>query len=265
VVLKVRNSRSAAIRDIINVTSRRSPQCEIRVIPVQVQGDAAPMQISKAIAFVNSIFSDTDTIILARGGGSIEDLWAFNSEDVVRAVYNSNIPVITGVGHETDFTLCDFAADLRAPTPSAAAELVCAERDAALSKISDIMKNCEAYVSTAIKERSRRITYTMSSAAMKSPYYNIDKTAQTLDNLMSSIHTRVQRRLDSASARVAVVGGQIDMLSPLKILSRGYAIPFKGKAAVKSVHDVEKGDIISLKVTDGDISCTVNNTEQRNK
>lgn len=246
----------SVIRDIINVSTRRNPNVYIRLLPVPVQGEGAGEKIADAIKLMNEK-NLADVIIVARGGGSLEDLWPFNEEVVARAIFESKLPVISAVGHETDFTIADFVADLRAPTPSAAAELAVPE----ISKIEEMIRNYQNRYRVALKKnieyKKLRHEKCMQSRAYKEPMQMINERYIALDahvrDIINSINSKiVLSRKDFVNAVT-----KLDALSPLKTLSRGYSITTKGDKIVKSTKDLNSGDNISIRFVDGDRSAII--------
>ncbi len=243
----------AAVRDIINVITRRYPLAQITLYPAQVQGTGSAQSVAAGIEYFNETNS-ADTIIAGRGGGSIEDLWAFNEEIVARAIFNSKIPIISAVGHETDFTIADFVADLRAPTPSAAAEIAVpsvAELAAAIE--SDKSRLMQAQIS-----RLRNLQLKINSLKLKTPQEIINDNSQRLDNLTHRMENSFKLTLMQKKKLLGEQSGKLNALSPLNTLSRGYAIPVKEDGTViRSVGDTKKGDEFTLKLKDGDIKAAV--------
>ncbi len=243
----------AAVRDIINVITRRYPLAQITLYPAQVQGTGSAQSVAAGIEYFNETNS-ADTIIAGRGGGSIEDLWAFNEEIVARAIFNSKIPIISAVGHETDFTIADFVADLRAPTPSAAAEIAVpsiAELAAAIE--SDKSRLMQAQIS-----RLRNLQLKINSLKLKTPQEIINDNSQRLDNLTHRMENSFKLTLMQKKKLLGEQSGKLNALSPLNTLSRGYAIPVKEDGTViRSVGDTKKGDEFTLKLKDGDITAEV--------
>ena len=252
----------AAVRDILNVLGRRYPLATIVFAPVLVQGEGAPPQLIKALQFFNDALA-ADVLIIGRGGGSIEELWAFNDEGVARAVAASRIPVISAVGHETDFTICDFAADLRAPTPSAAAELAVPDQLQLLSRLEQMRGRIRQGTRAAIDRAAHRLTVVRSRRCLTSPLFYVEEQGMRLDYLTRAFVHAAQNSLSDSGRRLAAIGGKLDALSPLKVLSRGYSIPYAGKKVVKSTKDVAPGDPMSIRVSDGEIACTVDRVESK--
>ncbi len=246
----------SVIKDIINVSTRRNPNVHIRLFPIPVQGKGAELEIADAIRTMNEK-KLADVLILARGGGSIEDLWPFNEEITARAIYNSKIPIISAVGHETDFTITDFVADLRAPTPSAAAEL-------AVPDIEEIKRKLETYnqrYKTSLKKKIEFMklryqkcmsskVFTDPTAKIKEQYINLDITIKSLENLITN------KVKDSKTKSIELIS-KLDTLSPLKTLTRGYSIAQKDGKTIKSVKELKTNDTLGIRFTDGEIKTKV--------
>ncbi len=241
----------AVIRDIINVSTRRNPNVYIRLLPVPVQGPGAAEKIAEKIKVMNEK-KLADVLIIGRGGGSLEDLWPFNEEIVARAIYDSELPIISAVGHETDFTIADFVADLRAPTPSAAAELAVPD----VYELKQKINNYQNRYRLALKKKNElmRLRYEkcMKSRVFTDPLRKIrdmdvtvDSYIQRLENKMKIIHK------DSQSSYIKLVS-KLDTLSPLKTLTRGYSLTEKDNKIVKSAKELEKDDKVKLKFSDGE-------------
>ena len=249
-------STGAVIRDIINVSTRRNPNVHIRLLPVPVQGPTAAEQIVAGIKRMNDE-KLADVIILGRGGGSLEDLWPFNEEIVARAIYDSEIPIISAVGHETDYSISDFVADLRAPTPSAAAEL-------AVCNMEDVLYTIELYQNrykTALKKKVQlmklRYEKCMAQRVFKEPLQKINERAILLDTLVKSLTNSTRLKINDCKKEFIEVATKIDSLSPMKTMARGYSIVEKDGKLVKKVSDVKKDDELSIRLTDGQITTKV--------
>ncbi len=244
----------AVIRDMLNVLGRRFSDVEVLIYPVRVQGDGAFGEIAAAINYLNGI-KDIDVMIVARGGGSMEDLWAFNEEAVARAIYDSRIPVISAVGHEVDYTIADFAADLRAPTPSAAAELVIARKDELLEKIEGLVKDLKVSLGGAVSFYDNRLSDLSGSPVFRYPFENIDRYGQELDDLGKSRDSNFAHGLQIRSERLNSLIGRLEALSPLSILKRGYSITVNAgsKEVLRSVKGIKRGDIIETRLAGGRI------------
>ena len=252
----VTSATGAVIQDIRNVISRRYPLAEIILAPVQVQGASAAPQIADAIERSNS-GDYADVLIVGRGGGSLEDLWAFNEEIVARAVFKSRIPIISAVGHETDFTICDFVADLRAPTPSAAAELAVPDIREDIAFVQTVVYECEATLLQRVNDEKERLEMIKERLRYRSPSMLIDQKIQTVDTLMTSALLSVQRKLDSETARLSSTAARLDALSPLRVMARGYSIVTKDEKVVASSKALKKGDRITVGFSDGERKCEV--------
>ena len=244
------SNTGAVIRDIINVSTRRNPNVYIKLLPVPVQGAGAAEKIADAIKLMNEK-NLADVIIVARGGGSLEDLWPFNEEVVARAIYASELPVISAVGHETDFTIADFVADLRAPTPSAAAEL-------AVPNISDITLKLEAYnnrFKLALKKKVElmRLRYEkcMNSRVFKEPLQKINEKYILIDMKIKSMRNNIFNIYNKKKTEMVKHIAKLDALSPLKTLTRGYSIIQLNGKVIKSVNQVKKDDEVDIRLVDG--------------
>jgi exodeoxyribonuclease VII large subunit len=247
----------AVIRDIMNVLFRRFPNVVLKIFPVMVQGEGAGKQISRALDMINKARA-ADVIILARGGGSLEELWPFNEEILARSIFKSEIPVISAVGHETDFSISDFVADLRAPTPSAAAELVVPEKDALKRHIMDARIRLKRALAGKIQREKQFLAQLSKSPSLRHPLDKINQLRIDLEQLNKRIENAMERKLESAASRFSVAFGKMDALNPLKVLSRGYSIArSSGKKIIKSVSDVKKDDMIEITITDGSLMCSV--------
>ncbi len=242
----------AAVRDIIHVLGRRYPLAEIVLCPVLVQGDGAPPQLINALQTLNAEVA-VDVIIIGRGGGSIEDLWAFNDEGVARAVAASVIPVISAVGHETDFTICDFVADLRAPTPSAAAEQAVPDRQELQVQLGHLLQRARGALDFRLKREYQRLDTLVKCRALKEPLSLIEEQQMRLDYTVKNLQTACGGTVAGEQKRLSAAAAKLDALSPLKVLGRGYAIARKGECVVRSVADVSSGDRLTVRLADGDL------------
>jgi len=247
----VTSPSAAALQDILNTLRRRYPLVEVVLSPTSVQGEKAPGEIVNALQRLEGR-GEVDLIILSRGGGSIEDLWAFNDEDVARAVFACQIPVISGVGHETDFTIADFVADVRAPTPTAAAELAVPDRAELRALTEDIMGQLNRIYLNDLSERRWEITNLRSQIRRFSPQYEIRTGKQRLDELSSRLENGVIRVIGSARQRLKALNEHLAALSPESILKRGYAVLTEADGTVVyRVQQVDGGDILEARVSDG--------------
>ncbi len=252
----VTSPTGAAIRDIINVISRRFPLTELVLCPVAVQGEYAASQIKAAIEAFNEQKA-ADVLIVGRGGGSIEELWAFNEEIVARAVAKSEIPVISAVGHETDFTICDFAADLRAPTPSAAAELAVPDMYQQREMLDNARRRLNSAVFDKIGVERARLEMKKSVLQRMSPQNYIDNLRVRCDRASMAMENAVKHEMTVKSKEFSSLCAKLEAMSPLKILARGYSVASKDGKIISDVSDVEKGDMINVRVGGGDIECEV--------
>ena len=246
----------SVIKDIINVSTRRNPNVHIRLFPIPVQGKGAELEIADAIRIMNEK-KLADVLILARGGGAIEDLWPFNEEITARAIYNSKIPIISAVGHETDFTIADFVADLRAPTPSAAAEL-------AVPDIEEIKKKLETYnqrykISLKKKIEFMKLRYqkSMSSKAFTDPTAKIKEQYINLDIIIKNLENLITNKVKDSKTKSIELISKLDTLSPLKTLTRGYSIVQKNGKTIKSVKELKTNDMLGIRFTDGEVKTKV--------
>ncbi len=252
------SNTGAVIRDIINVSTRRNPGAHIRLYPVPVQGPGAAEKIAEGIKFMNEN-KLADVLIIGRGGGSLEDLWPFNEEIVARAIYDSKLPIISAVGHETDFTIADFVADLRAPTPSAAAEL-------AVANIDDVRETLKLYnnrYKVALKKKIElmRLSYEkcMARSAYKNPTQKINEQYMVIDMKVKALQNSMMLKLKEAKTSFVKETAKLDSLSPLKTLTRGYSIVTKQESGkvIKSVDDLNSGEKVNLRLSDGQKTATI--------
>lgn len=252
----------AAVRDIINVLGRRFPYAEIVFCPVLVQGEGAHLQLIDAVNLFNSERA-ADVIIIGRGGGSIEDLWEFNDEWLARAVYNSEIPVISAVGHETDFTICDFVADMRAPTPSAAAELAVPDANELQYALSALKNRMFLNVSSGIADRRSRLEYLTSKGALKSPDEMLSNRSQRLDTAFSKMLSSYENRIGGKKVEFISAATALSKLDPMSVLMRGFAfVSDKSGKNVYSSQALAKGDKINVRFHDGSAVCEVKEITQ---
>lgn len=252
----------AAVRDIINVLGRRFPYAEIVFCPVLVQGDGAHLQLTDAVNLFNSERA-ADVIIIGRGGGSIEDLWEFNDEGLARAVYNSDIPVISAVGHETDFTICDFVADMRAPTPSAAAELAVPDANELQYALSALKNRMFLNISSGIADRRSRLEYLTSKGALKSPDEMLSNRSQRLDTAFSKMLSSYENRIGGKKVEFISAATALSKLDPMSVLMRGFAfVSDKSGKNVYSSQALAKGDEINVRFHDGSAVCEVKEITQ---
>lgn len=252
----VTSPTGAAIRDIINVISRRFPLAELILCPVAVQGEYAASQIKAAIELFN-VEKAADVLIVGRGGGSVEELWSFNEEIVARAVAASKIPIISAVGHETDFTICDFAADLRAPTPSAAAELAVPDCFQQKEMLSAAYRRINSAVADRIGVECARIERNKNMLQLLSPRNYIDNLVVRCDRASAAMDSAVRHEVTVRAKEFSSLCAKLEAMSPLKILARGYSVASKQGRIISDIGSVEAGDMINVKVSGGDIECEV--------
>lgn len=248
----VTSATGAAARDIYTVTKRRNPNISLRLYPVLVQGEGAAAQIAAAIDFFNRAYP-VDALIVGRGGGSIEDLWAFNEEVVVRAVYRSEIPVISAVGHETDFTLTDFAADVRAATPSQAAELAAPDARETARYIESLAARLEARRGAIFREKADRLSVCLKNKSFQNPALMLNEKKQAVDGLLEQLNQRKNTFLVENKHNLTVLMEKLEMLDPLRVLKRGYGLAEAGGRAVSSVRHLAQGDEFQVVLADGRI------------
>lgn len=247
----------AVLHDIISIAKRRFPGMEFIISPTSVQGAEAPQEIAAALARLNK-YTDVDVIIVARGGGSLEELWAFNSELVARAIYESKIPVISAVGHETDFTIADFVADCRAPTPSAAAEMAVPSLLEIQSKLNELKNTLEQSVLNIIRTYRLKVEYLANNKIFKEPSIILNQYRQQLDNVERDFLRAVKSLMEKKHSQLDTLENKLKALSPLSILKRGYAVcRTKDGKIITDAADLKIGSIIEIKFNKGLANCQV--------
>ena len=252
----ITSSTGAAIQDIFNVLGRRYPVAEVVVRSAKVQGEGAAQDISAAIREFNEQ-NGADVLIVGRGGGSVEDLWAFNEEVVARAVFNSKIPVISAVGHETDYTICDFVADLRAPTPSAAAEIAVPDIFELKSDLQSYQAHIFNLTKNVIVNEKARLEAIQKSSALKDPALKIQDNKRELIYISEKLFDITQNTLQGERLKLSSLTGKLDALSPLGVIARGYALVDKNDSVVSSVKKLKEGDSVAVRLADGSFNATV--------
>lgn len=258
----VTSPKGAVISDIIHVLTRRYPNFDLLIYPSAVQGQTAASELKKGVEWFNAA-GIVDVIIIARGGGSMEDLWCFNDEALARSIYNSRIPVISAVGHETDFTICDFVSDLRAPTPSAAAELVMPLKSELQSRIHAQTDRLSRALLHFVGVRRNRLMMLSRSKALLSPLRRVESENQRLDMLNLRLSHSLNRRVESAARRIDKDIASLDALSPLKVLSRGYSLatnPVTG-TYITSITQITVGQPVHIQLADGLVRCKAEETQ----
>ena len=253
----VTSPTGAAIQDMLNILGRRFPCAEIYIYPAQVQGaDAAP-QLIEGLKYFNRTES-VDVIIIGRGGGSAEDLWAFNDERLAYAVAESVIPVISAVGHESDFTICDFVADKRAPTPSAAAELAVPDMSDIIAALENVKDRISSIVLGRINGYRQNLKYLSETGVLSEPSYIVNDRRMELIHLSEKLDLITEKKIDKAKSALVASVSKLEALNPLAVVARGYGVVSVDGVALKSVDQIKVGDLIDVKIKDGEISATVN-------
>ena len=255
----------AAVRDIINVLGRRFPYAEMYLYGALVQGaDAAPSLIGAVRYFANA--RNVDVIIIGRGGGSIEDLWAFNDERLARELAACPIPTISAVGHETDFTICDFVCDRRAPTPSAAAEIAVPDTRELMRRISNVTDRCRQLLGASIEVRKRHLEQMASRPVLKNPERYLEDRKMDLAHVEKELYSSIDSVCKNKRQGLSVAAAKLDALSPLSVLTRGYSfVSDGGGKVIKSALDTCAGDNITVSFSDGEARCTVDEIKFRDK
>ncbi len=246
----------SVIRDIINVSTRRNPNVYIRLLPVPVQGEGAAEKIANGIDYMNE-HKLADVLIIARGGGSLEDLWPFNEEIVAQSIYKSEIPVISAVGHETDFTIADFVADLRAPTPSAAAELAVSDIYETNHKIQVYQDRLRNALIRKVQLMKLRYEKCISSIVLKEPTRKINELYIQIDNYIKRLENLIATKQEKERAKYIELVAKLDAYSPLKTLYRGYSIVEKDNKIIKKIEELNAGDKIQIQLSDGKCQAEV--------
>ena len=252
----ITSATGAAVQDIFNVLSRRYPVAEVVLRPTKVQGEGAADDIARAIKAFND-YEAADVLIVGRGGGSIEDLWAFNEEIVTRAVFESKIPIISAVGHETDYTICDFVADLRAPTPSAAAELAVPDKLELKGELLSYKQHLYAIAKNILLKERSKLSAIEQRDVMRNPVVKINENRKELAFISDRIESLTENTLKDSRNKLAALAGKMDALSPLRVVSRGYALVENNGKIVKSTSDVSINDELLLKISDGTVVAGV--------
>ena len=261
----VTSSAGAAIHDMLRILRKRYPLTQVRLLPVRVQGAEAPGEIAAAIRYAN-YYKLADLLIVGRGGGSIEDLWAFNDERVAYAIYESEIPVISAVGHEPDVTISDFVADLRAATPSNAAELAVQDRQALEQNLDTMSVAMATALSRQLKAARQHLDVLSKSPALQSPLGYLQQRQKSLELLQNRLVSAQNQYISRSNQRYIALTAKLDAMSPLKVLTRGYAMAQKASGeVVRSVSQVQAGDQIGVSFSDGKLFATVTDVKENGK
>lgn len=269
----VTSPTGAAIRDILKVVHRRFANVEVLIRPVRVQGDGAKEDIVRAIKELNEFneyarkeatgeVHPIDVMIVGRGGGSLEDLWAFNEEEVARAIYASEVPVISAVGHEIDYTISDFAADHRAPTPSAAAEMVIPLKSDLIARVNECARRANTAVKNSLAALEKEVFSLKGSYVLRAPMNVFTQMRQQVDDLAAGATSLVRHFVEISEGKMETVSGKLKMLSPLAVLERGYSITFSGGKVIKKASVLKKGDALETRFARGRAASTVENVRE---
>ena len=259
----VTSPTGAAIRDMINILSRRFPLAELILLPVKVQGEGAATEIADAIGTFNSM-DECQVLLVGRGGGSLEDLWAFNEESVARAIAHSKIPVVSAVGHETDTTISDFVADHRAPTPSAAAELVVPDQIELIRWFNQVEQSLQSNMRSRIEKYGQRLDSISRSYALKRPELMIEQSFQKLDHLEDLSLRATRDKISKLAARMDNLSVSIEALNPLRILEKGYSVLSGAQGdLIRSIEQVSDGTEVHMRLRDGEISSIASEVKKR--
>jgi len=258
----VTSPTGAAIKDILNIIDRRFANIEILIYPVKVQGEGAAQEIAEAITALNAL-TDIDVIIAGRGGGSLEDLWAFNEEVVARSIYNSRIPVISAVGHEIDITIADLVADKRALTPSEAGELVVPRKDLLLDMLEKLNTRLLQSLTGKLRLSKERLVRVANSYAMRQPFDRLRRWQQRLDEFAQRLNINITHALNTEREKLSGIAGKLESLSPLNVLKRGYTITtrLEDNKSLREVKGLNKGDKIKTNFSKGSVISTILSTE----
>ncbi len=246
----------AAVRDIINVSGRRYPLAKIYVYPSLVQGDTAPESLIKALDYFEAS-GLVDVIIIGRGGGSIEDLWAFNSEALARRIFSHTVPIISAVGHETDFTICDFVADMRAPTPSAAAEIAVPDINELKMRIDTLSDSCTSLLKRRTERLRERFEYIKGASILSAPVEIFDRKKEALSDLTEELSSLINEKISTKRAAFLLKAERLDAINPLAVLLRGFSIVEGKDGTVKSIKDARVGETVSVRMSDGRLRAEI--------
>ena len=246
----------AAVQDIRNILYRRYPCIDVVMCPVLVQGENAPQQLVKAVKTLDE-YNACDVIIIGRGGGSIEDLWAFNDEELAYAIYDCKIPVISAVGHETDFTICDFVSDLRAPTPSAAAELAVPDKEELLSYYNAQLQYISSVMDYKIQQSNALLSDYKKRISLSSPQIKINEYNSNIEKILIKLDKNITDTISKKESNLVAMASKLEGLNPISILSRGYSIAEKDGKVINSKSQLKKDDLFTLEFSDGKVQARV--------
>jgi len=252
----VSSQDGAALRDILKVLKQRHPGVAVVIAHSSVQGTEAPRELAQGVQLLNE-YGELDVIIVSRGGGSLEDLMAFNSEELVYAIYESRIPVISGVGHEVDFSLCDLAADVRAATPTQAAQYAVPDYAIIQKNFASLGDRLTRFMNRILSNREERLDRIMMKKVWKEPRLLLQKKSELLEDKKKSLKKAMEKNLKEKGHQLALAIAGLDNLSPLKVMTRGYAILSKGERVVKDIHDVEIGEKLQATIANGQLQVVI--------
>ncbi|WP_196590176.1 exodeoxyribonuclease VII large subunit [Pectinatus frisingensis] len=254
----ITSKTGAVLHDIYNVASQRNPAVKLLLYPVMVQGDGSAEQIVKALQYFDCHYDLCDVLIIGRGGGSMEDLWSFNDERVVRAVYAAKLPIVSAVGHETDYTLTDFASDVRASTPSHAAQLCVPSREELLKKIYLLQTNLSNVIENYLASCHTRLNNCRNNKLFNDTYSPLGDSWQQLDLLISQLNNAVNHQFTDKQHIITVLSEKLALLNPETALQRGYSMVYRGNTVITSTDQLAKNDLLQIVLSDGQVSATVN-------
>ncbi|MDR0978087.1 MAG: exodeoxyribonuclease VII large subunit [Endomicrobium sp.] len=253
----VTSQDGAVLHDILCVIDNLKADVEVLIYPVRVQGMGAEIEISKAVEYLNKNHKDLDVLLIGRGGGSLEDLWAFNTEIVARAVFNSKIPTVSCIGHEVDFTIADFVADMRAPTPSAAAEMVLRRRSDIIRELEELWKSLNTFINLILNNNFQRLERLKSSRSLLKPYLIYEDKITYIGGIEKKLKDNMEKLYGIKFEKIKNAAGRLNILSPLSVLERGFSICFDGGKVVKDLKDVKCGSIVRIKLASGSFYAEV--------
>lgn len=256
IISVITSPTGAALQDIKNILTRRWPFSEVRVTPVLVQGDSAPAMLTAAVKKVDAE-GECDVIIIGRGGGSMEDLWAFNSEDLARAIFDCKIPVVSAVGHEIDFTICDFVSDMRAPTPSAAAEIVTPDRFQQMDLLTRQRQYLEALSDNFLQKYETELLHFSDTLEKLNPTYSFNEKVREFERMSEIFTLAGEKYISEKEKSLSELKHRLFAINPTDVLSRGYSVTTKNGKTVYSVKELSSGDSIKITLSDGSLSATV--------